>query len=90
MDVIESNGKNGRFDWKMGLLLLAGWSGSWLIQVGSTNTKLDDHARRLDNIEHRLEERSLSREEFDKRHSELERRVEKSEQAILDIERRRK
>jgi hypothetical protein len=81
----ESNG-GPRFDWRMAGLVIFAWIGSALIQWGTTSATLTDHARRLDIIERRMEERSIAREEYEKRHEDLARRVEENRRMIQDLQ----
>jgi hypothetical protein len=82
----DENG-NGRakFDWRMGLFVLAGWIGLGLIQWGTTSTQIADHARRIEIMEHQIAERSVAREEYDRRHEDLIRQVEEVRKELQDL-----
>lgn len=81
----ESNGKT-KFDWRMGVFILAGWVGLGLIQWGTTATQISDHARRIELLEHQIAERSVAREEYDRRHEDLIRQVEELRKDVREEE----
>ena len=82
----NGNGNNKpRFDWRMGLFVLAGWIGLGLIQWGTTATQISDHARRIELIEHQIAERSVAREEYDRRHEDLIRQVDELRKEMQDL-----
>jgi uncharacterized protein HemX len=56
-----------------------------LIQWGVMSAQITDHARRLDLIEHQLSERSVAREEYDRRHEDLIRQIEELRKELEDV-----
>ena len=82
----DPNGK--RFDWRpllsSGILVLGGWAVQW----GIISATLNDHSRRLDLIEKRADERTVAREEYERRHEDLLKQVQELRQQIREIERK--
>jgi len=66
----DDSGKT-RFDWRMGIFVMAGWLGLGLIQWGTTSTQITDVTRRTELMERQLAERSIAREEYERRHEDL-------------------
>jgi hypothetical protein len=83
----NGNGK-GKFDWRMAIVIVAGWIALGLIQWGTTSTQIADHARRIELIENQLAQRSIAREEYERRHEDLTKQVEQDHLDIRELERR--
>lgn len=66
----EPNGK-AKLDWRVGLLVIIAWIGTALIQWGTTTNQISDHTRRIELIEKQLAERSIARDEYERRHEDL-------------------
>jgi chromosome segregation ATPase len=86
---------NGKFDWRVVGLSLALILGQGLILGGIFWATLQEHARRLDEnqaevkqIQRRMEERSVAREEYERRHDDLQKQVEANRQAIRELEKK--
>lgn len=71
----DGNGKNGKLDWRPVLLSVTLVIGQGLVQWGITSATLTEHSRRIELIEKRMEERSVAREEYERRHSDLQEQV---------------
>ena len=84
---LNGNGKK-RLDWLTIMIVIGGWAGMGLIQWGTTATQIADHSRRIEIIEHQIAERSVAREEYDRRHEDLMKQVEQDHQDIRELERR--
>jgi chromosome segregation ATPase len=90
----NGNGK-GRFDWRVvavsvGLILAQGF-----IQYGIMSAIVTDHSRRLELLERRIEERSVARDEYERRHEDLRNEVkdmknnlEEDRRAIRELEKK--
>lgn len=76
------------FDWRTVLVTAALIVGQGLIQWGITSTTLVDHARRIDTLERRFEERSIAREEYERRHEDLTRQVQELKGEVRELERK--
>lgn len=81
---------NGRFDMRpvwvsVGLVLVQG-----MILGGIFYATLTDHSRRLDLIEKRADERTVAREEYERRHEDMQKQIQELRQTMLDMERKLK
>jgi septal ring factor EnvC (AmiA/AmiB activator) len=88
--VSDANGNGKKFDWRMAAFVVLSWLASACIQYGITEATMVDHSRRLDSIEHRLDEKSITREEYDRRHEDLIRQMGELRTEVLDLERKQK
>jgi len=85
----EETQRNGKsFDWRTVAVTGALIIGQGLIQWGITSTTLTDHSRRLDLLEKRMEERSVARDEYERRHSDLQDKVREQETRLRELERK--
>jgi len=82
----ETNGK--RFDWRPILVSGAIVLGGWAVQWGITSATLAEHTRRIELLEKRMEERSVAREEYERRHIELQDQVKEQEKRLRELERK--
>lgn len=83
----NGNGKRS-FDWRMAIVVVAGWGAMGLIQWGTTATQITDHARRIELIETQIAQRSIARDEYERRHEDLARQVDRDRLDIRELERR--
>jgi uncharacterized protein HemX len=84
-DIPNGNSKNGKFDWRTSAVTVLVVLITALIQWGVMSAQITDHARRLDLIEHQLSERSVAREEYDRRHEDLIRQIEELRKELEDV-----
>lgn len=85
----DTNGNGGRkFDWRTSAITVGAVLVTAFIQWGVMSAQIADHSRRLDLMEHQLSERSVAREEYDRRHEDLIRQVEEIRANQRDYERR--
>jgi hypothetical protein len=81
----DGNGNERKFDWKTSAITVAAVLISALIQWGVMSAQITDHSRRLDLIEHQLSERSVAREEYDRRHEDLIRQIDELRKELEDM-----
>jgi hypothetical protein len=81
----DSNGRNGKFDWRTSLVTVVVVIITAAIQWGVLSAQITDHSRRLDLLEHQLSERIVSREEYDRRHDDLIRQLEQVRKELEDM-----
>lgn len=74
-----------KFDWRMAGFTFLLVAAQGFIQWGVIVTKVDDLERRLERVEAKVDEKFLTREEFEKRHQELQRRVEEQREQIQEL-----
>jgi hypothetical protein len=79
--------KNGKFDWRVVAVTVVLIVGQGLVQWGITYATLSDHSRRLDGIEKRAEERTVAREEYERRHEDMQKQLEQMRQEMHELER---
>lgn len=63
--------------------------GQGLVQYGITSTTIADHTRRIELMEKRMEDKSLARDEYERRHNDLQQKVRDNELRLRDLERKR-
>jgi hypothetical protein len=83
-DTPES-GRNGKFDWKTSAITVGVIIVTAAIQWGILSAQLADHSRRLDLLEHQIGERSVAREEYDRRHEDLIRQMDQLRKELEDL-----
>jgi hypothetical protein len=81
----NGNGKNGKFDWRGSLFTVGAVIVTAAIQWGVLSAQISDHSRRLDLLEHQISERSVAREEYDRRHEDLIRQLEQLRKELEDV-----
>lgn len=84
----NGNGNGKKFDWRTSAVTVAAVLVTAFIQWGVMSAQIADHSRRLDLIDRQLSERSVAREEYDRRHEDLIRQVEELRQNQREMERR--
>lgn len=82
------NERKSAFDWKTVIVTGAIVVGQGLIQYGITSTTLAEHTRRIEIMEKRMEERSVARDEYERRHEDLVRQVHEQEIRLRELERK--
>lgn len=80
----DDNGKS-RFDWRGSLLTVGAIVVTAAIQWGVLSAQIADHSRRLDLLEHQISERSVAREEYDRRHDDLIRQIDQLRKELEDV-----
>lgn len=83
----NGNGK-GKMDWRTGAFIFAAWTGTALIQYGVASTQIADLTRRTELIERQLAERSIARDEYERRHADLSLRESEDRADIRELEKR--
>lgn len=90
----ETNGR-AKFDLRTVIVTAAIVVGQGLVQWGIFSTTLAEHTRHLELqdkqielMQKRMDERSVAREEYERRHVELQERVREQEIRLRDIERK--
>ena len=81
----NGNGRNGKFDWKSSAITVGAIIVTAAIQWGVLSAQISDHSRRLDLLEHQISERSVAREEYDRRHEDLIRQVDELRKELEDV-----
>jgi septal ring factor EnvC (AmiA/AmiB activator) len=78
---------NGRpkFDWRAAAVTIAAVTISAAIQWGVLSAQIADHGRRLDLMDRQLSERSVARDEYDRRHEDLIRQLEELRKELEDV-----
>jgi hypothetical protein len=84
---VSDEAKNGKFDWRVVMVTVFLVVGQGLIQWVITYATLSDHSRRLDGIEKRAEERTVAREEYERRHEDMQKQLEQMRQEMHELER---
>lgn len=79
---------NGRLTWLPFIFSILLVIVSAAVQYGITSTTLSEHTRRIELLEKRMEERSVARDEYERRHEDLQRLVREQEQRIRELERK--
>ena len=82
----EQDRRKYRFDWKMAAVTFAMVAGQGLIQYGVVVTKMADLERRMERVEQKIDDKMLTRDEFDKRHEDLRRQVEDLRERVQTLE----
>lgn len=77
-----SEDRNGRFDWRTILVTAAIIIGQGAVQYGIISAKMEEYSRRIESLEKKMDDRTLSRDEFEKRHAEVERRIQELERKV--------
>jgi chromosome segregation ATPase len=80
----NTNGRS-RFDWRTSAVTVAAVLVTAFIQWGVMSAQIADHSRRLDLIDRQLTERSVAREEYDRRHEDLIRQVDELRKELQDF-----
>lgn len=81
---VNGNGKP-KFDWRTSVVTVGAVLVTAFIQWGVMSAQITDHSRRLDLIEHQINERSIAREEYDRRHEDLIRQVEEVRKELENL-----
>jgi hypothetical protein len=81
------NEDSRRFDWRTVAIMVGAMVASTAVQWGVFTSKLEEHGRRLEKIERILEDRSISKDEYERRHDDLSKRVEENKEAIKELQR---
>lgn len=78
----DDEAKN-KFDWKSAGLTFLLVAAQGFVQYGVITAKMDEYSRRIESLEKKMDDRTLSRDEFEKRHAEVERRLSELERREL-------
>ena len=83
-DPSNNNGAR-KFDWRTSIVTVGAVMISAAIQWGVLSAQIADHGRRLDLMDHQLNERSVARDEYDRRHEDLIRQLEELRKELEDL-----
>lgn len=77
-----------KFDWRVVAVSIALVLGQGLVQYGITTATLVELQRRLDIIDKRMDERSVARDEYERRHEDLTKQVQELRTEVRELERK--
>jgi predicted nuclease with TOPRIM domain len=80
------NGNRRHFDWRMAGVTFLIVAGQGAIQYGVIVTKMSEFERRMEHVEAKIDDKMMTRDEFEKRHQDLERRVEDLRERVQQLE----
>jgi len=86
--VSEPNGSGVILKWAHLVLIVAVQIAASGATFGILKFEVEDHARRLVDIERKQDANFISREEYDKRHEDLIRQMQELRQEVRDLERK--
>lgn len=75
-----------KFDWRMFLGMFVMVAGQGLVGYGVIKTQIEDMARRMERVEQKIDDKMLTRDEFEKRHQDLRREVEDLRERVQILE----
>jgi Tfp pilus assembly protein PilO len=83
----ETTNGNGRskFDWRTSVVTVVVVLVTAAIQWGVLSAQITDHSRRLDLLDRQISERSVARDEYDRRHEDLIRQLEELRKELEDL-----
>jgi Tfp pilus assembly protein PilO len=80
----NGNGKS-KFDWRTSVVTVVVVLVTAAIQWGVLSAQIADHSRRLDLLDRQISERSVARDEYDRRHEDLIRQLEELRKELEDM-----
>ena len=85
-EVVNGNGNGkSKFDWRTSVVTVVVVLVTAAIQWGVLSAQITDHGRRLDLLDRQISERSVARDEYDRRHEDLIRQIEEVRKELEDL-----